>query len=331
MAPQIGNTVYLNPAWSAAHNQYLDDLYGCPLSALVNGNPIPRKMLAHLVQSAQQGAEHRVEIQTSTGQIPLRVTRGDALLESVGNGHHIVLAVLVWSGSIPPPLPGALEAATDEFARFSGPAPAVTEEQPKAVARREATGREKDGLQLLRYRFKEDQASDNMLLRFLRATKGDALAASERLQKTLAWRITERPERWACQYCEQTPGQHTLRQVGFDRLNRAVLYCSFVQSAVGSFTAEDTVRHWVYVMENALRSSEADSVVWLNDFSGFSINAMKPSIGKSVYRLLAEHYPEQLGVFVGVNAPSIFQFLWKGIEVILDPSTKHKVLYTPVS
>ncbi|XP_065174376.1 uncharacterized protein LOC135804434 [Sycon ciliatum] len=106
------------------------------------------------------------------------------------------------------------------------------------------------------YGEEDDFLDDATCRRYLAGYKWSLEQAQTHLMKTLRWRADVKPETWTCEFCLETPGQHSMRQIGFDRAGRTVLYTSFVQCASNSFSAEESVRHMVFLLENGVRSMQ---------------------------------------------------------------------------
>jgi len=52
-------------------------------------------------------------------------------------------------------------------------------------------------------------------------------------------------------------------------------------------------------------------------------------IAKAFLEISAQHYPERLGLFWVVDAPSIFNVLWRAIQAFVDPKTYKKIRFLP--
>jgi hypothetical protein len=66
--------------------------------------------------------------------------------------------------------------------------------------------------------------------------------------------------------------------------------------------------------------------VWVVDFDGFGLRDQNPRPAMMTAQLL-QHYPEILHVVVLVDAPLVFNGLWKLISPLLDERVKSKVMF----
>ncbi|KAL4428215.1 hypothetical protein ABPG75_002304 [Micractinium tetrahymenae] len=74
-----------------------------------------------------------------------------------------------------------------------------------------------------------------------------------------------------------------------------------------------------------------ESWCWVMDFHGFSIRDCDPRLAKIFLNLSAAHYPERLGTFFVVSAPTVFNTLWRAISHFIDPVTKQKIHFVNFS
>lgn len=170
-------------------------------------------------------------------------------------------------------------------------------------------------------------SADRELRRYLRAVGGSNVEhAARRVVATQRWRLEHRPWTWTCTFCEKSAGHHTWRQVGYDRNGRPVVYSCLAQAATHRYTAACAVEHIVFAIEQAVRTMPATESgwVWVCDFSGFSIRAVDLSMTAAVVRVVAEHYPERLALFMCVNAPRVFVPVWRAMRAFTDPVTFRK-------
>lgn len=79
-------------------------------------------------------------------------------------------------------------------------------------------------------------------------------------------------------------------------------------------SAEDNVRHLVYLLENAILNlpEGQEQMSWLIDFTGFSLNtSVSVKTSREIINILQNHYPERLAVAILYSPPRVFQALWK--------------------
>ncbi|KAG7990165.1 hypothetical protein I3843_02G011800 [Carya illinoinensis] len=95
-------------------------------------------------------------------------------------------------------------------------------------------------------------------------------------------------------------------------------------------SAEDNVRHLVYLLENAILNlpEGQEQMSWLIDFTGFSLNtSVSVKTSREIINILQNHYPERLAVAILYSPPRVFQALWKAVKYFLDPKTFQKVKF----
>lgn len=56
-----------------------------------------------------------------------------------------------------------------------------------------------------------------------------------------------------------------------------------------------------------------------------TIQACNPKLGYGVTQVMANHYPERLGLVICVNHNPVFQGIWKAMKVFIHPNTSSKV------
>lgn len=83
-------------------------------------------------------------------------------------------------------------------------------------------------------------------------------------------------------------------------------------------------------MEKAtqLLTNEGDEkIVWITNFNGFSFKDLNPRFGLETTSLFSNHYPERLHAFVLINAPKIFNGLFRLVKPTLSKATASKVTF----
>ena len=170
---------------------------------------------------------------------------------------------------------------------------------------------------------------DDTVERFLRADKGDLKKAKKRLKKTLAWRHEKKPGKSRCTVCfEKSFRSHYMQQIGYDACGRAVVY-SDIGLAL-DHKASSNVEHCVQVLElleSFLPAYPYDQYVWVCDFHKFGAGNMSPSVATKCLSLFARSYPERLEMMVFVEAPKIFNGLYKMLTAFVDPVTVQKLRF----
>lgn len=69
--------------------------------------------------------------------------------------------------------------------------------------------------------------------------------------------------------------------------------------------------------------------VWVMDFHGFGMSDINVKLARAFLDMSADHYPERLGKFILVDAPTLFDYLWKAIQPWVDPKTRTKISMVP--
>jgi len=170
---------------------------------------------------------------------------------------------------------------------------------------------------------------DAQCLRYVRATGGNVAHSAKRLAATLKWRDTNKPQEVVCHACRKDPKSHYMHIVGHDNLGRPIIYSCLAAATNKSF--QENHDHMIEVFELAIRMMPpgVDQWVWVCDFHGFGFVDCNPKLAKAFLSVSAEHYPERLGLFLIVDAPSLFSVLWRAISAFVDPKTHEKIRFLP--
>lgn len=203
------------------------------------------------------------------------------------------------------------------------------------------TSEEIQNIQILRTLIKdfydpdEHLREDEDVLRFIRACS--TLKQSQQMIKDhLEWRQERQPWKMTCDACDEIPGFHALRQIGFDNEGRAVIYTCFNQCQNG-IGARNGAEHLIYSIENAILSMKKYETlhgcrgdrkwVWLLDYAGFGYKNMGMSTAKEPLQILQAHYPERLHKVVMLNAPWIFGGFFMMLKPFVDARTYAKACF----
>ena len=174
-------------------------------------------------------------------------------------------------------------------------------------------------------------ATPSQAVRFLRARKGDAAAATEFLQQHLAWREIALPvafeeARAECDRLKYTP----LANSADGRLPDGRFVLCIRARLMGKHTYQnirEVERGITYIFEyleqHVLAPLEKVAVVLSR--AGASPDNFDPNWIKTVGALLQNNYPERLLQCHVAPVPLIFRGVWETVKWFLDPVTRQKV------
>ncbi|KAG2435701.1 hypothetical protein HXX76_006900 [Chlamydomonas incerta] len=172
-------------------------------------------------------------------------------------------------------------------------------------------------------------ADDATVRRFIRATGGNLALSVKRLNATCQWRASVRPEQVVCRACVRDPRSHYMHLCGYAADGRPIIYSCLANPTNKVF--EDNKAHMIQTFEWAIKCMPpgVEQWIWVCDFKGFGMADVNPKLAKLFLDISAEHYPERLGMFMIVDAPSLFGLLWKAIQSFVDPKTYKKIRFLP--
>ncbi|KAK3085499.1 hypothetical protein FSP39_004253 [Pinctada imbricata] len=169
--------------------------------------------------------------------------------------------------------------------------------------------------------------SDETIIRYLKSRDWNLAEAEKTLLGTLEYRRKVRPREIDCKYCHDRHGYHSMRQVGFDESKRPVIYANFAQASIHRNTVEDSVTHVTYLFENAKFTMAPGVTTWVIviDCTGINLPSCNPKLGYEVTQVMANHYPERLGMVICLNHNPMFQAVWNAVKVFLHKNTVAKM------
>lgn len=166
--------------------------------------------------------------------------------------------------------------------------------------------------------------------RYIVANNGVVDDAVGQLTETWTWRVESQPRWLCCHLCIRDPMAHSLRAVGFDALQRVVLYSSFAASK-NRYEARANVLHLQRCMEDAQIALDANPTgpgkwVFFIDFHGFSLADATTNTAQYAASLL-KYYPERLGLVVVYDCGVMFEAFWAVVSPLLNEITKAKMCF----
>ncbi|KAF9326438.1 hypothetical protein BG006_010139 [Podila minutissima] len=169
-------------------------------------------------------------------------------------------------------------------------------------------------------------ASDDTLVRYLKARKWNLAEAKLAVVESMQWRESynpAKPDREGL-WTETSAGK--LYVSGFDMESRPLLYMKPRLENTAASPAQ--IRHVCFHLETAiaLMPEGVQNLAILIDFSGSSMRTNPGvAVAREIINVLGSHYPERLGKAYIIHAPWFFFPFYKLISPFMDPVTKSKV------
>ncbi|KAG2497600.1 hypothetical protein HYH03_004345 [Edaphochlamys debaryana] len=150
------------------------------------------------------------------------------------------------------------------------------------------------------------------------------------LEATLKWRLEYKPHaiRWDEVASESTTGKQYVYHT-VDKAGRPIVMMR--PRNQNTKDTEKQIRHLIYTLEVASRIADKNGsgkFTWLLDFGGYTMSNAPPlKVSIHCNSVLANHYPERLGLAVCYHAPMLFSMTWKAVQPFIDPVTKQKIVF----
>lgn len=181
----------------------------------------------------------------------------------------------------------------------------------------------------------KSDASDIVLLKFLRAEDLDVDKAAERVAQTLIFRADCRiDELAASELPEQFRGHDSVS--GRDDDGRPVMISRFGNMDIDKVfgNTEMFVRYRAKIMEQAIgllpfEKGTAEDLCQVHDYSGVLSSMYKTEVKSGVgaiSKVFAEHYPEFKGKTIFMNFPAVFSGPFKAFAALLPERTRKKFI-----
>lgn len=118
--------------------------------------------------------------------------------------------------------------------------------------------------------------------------------------------------------------------VGWDLQHRPIAYSCFKHSTSRD-KVEGALEHTVELATHliSLMPQGVEQWVFIIDFTGFAYTVDgSPRVAIAFLGVMADHFPERLGLYIVVDPPKMFWVFWKAISPFLDQKTKGKIIFT---
>ncbi|KAI9140825.1 CRAL-TRIO domain-containing protein [Paraphysoderma sedebokerense] len=179
----------------------------------------------------------------------------------------------------------------------------------------------------------QDTHPHDLLLRFLRARKFNVHKARVMLFKALVWRVQvdteqviERGELGIKTYLLEN-GESFVH--GVDKHNRPVIYINVALHDKKASTLPELEIMTIWLMETVrlMIHYPIENVCLVFNMKGFSSSNMDFPMTKFLVTCLQSYYPESLGQCLIVEAPWVFNGIFKLIKPLLDPVVMSKIKF----
>mmetsp|Transcript_40470 Transcript_40470/g.101645 ORF Transcript_40470/g.101645 Transcript_40470/m.101645 type:complete len:381 (-) Transcript_40470:41-1183(-) len=226
------------------------------------------------------------------------------------------------------------DAEAKKLADLRSRLPLITAKAREASA--EAAAVPEGGFTLWRVRIEEQSdASDIVLLKYLRAEELDVDKAQERVVQTLVFRADCKIDELAeAELPEYFQGHDFI--TGVDEGGRPIMISRFggmdIEKVFGD--AEAFVRYRAKLMENAIallkfERGAPEDLTQVHDYSGVLTTMFNSNVKNGVTaisKVFSEHYPEFKGKTLFVNFPAVFSKPFQAFAALMPERTRKKFM-----
>ncbi|KAL6067727.1 Doublecortin domain-containing protein 2-like [Balamuthia mandrillaris] len=175
--------------------------------------------------------------------------------------------------------------------------------------------------------------TDSLLYRYLRARNWKFADAKDMLANTLQWREEYKPHKIKAKEVESNIRRGQLYHYKHDKFGRPALYVK-VNTDHDPHSTEQKFKFMIHAQENAIRHMDEENgvekMIWLVACKGYSYKHNgEVGFARELISILANHYPERLGVLFLYDAPFVFRAFWKLVAPWIDRTTLKKVQFMP--
>lgn len=173
---------------------------------------------------------------------------------------------------------------------------------------------------------------DAWVLRFLRARKWNVDKAFNMIKKTIIWRVGQAIDEIA--YFGESMLHYQTLDSGLafacakDRLGCPV-YVIRVRANVARYRSLMSIKRflcWQIETSQLLSGGSDGRATIFFDFTGFAMENIDTKLVRTLITLLANYYPETLGIMVIYANSWWFSSLWAAIAPFIDPVVKSKII-----
>ncbi|ODM99123.1 SEC14-like protein 4 [Orchesella cincta] len=189
-----------------------------------------------------------------------------------------------------------------------------------------------------RTKMAELEQDDYILIRFLRARNHDLDKAEEMLRKSVEWRRAKN----ISEFLQWKPSSPKFEDhspfvcTGLDKEGSAVIYAPFgrwdTRHKLEQGLREDCYNYTYYMLENIMyhiRNSKNGKMTFIADQAGLSYwNVAHVETGQvffAAFKTFEQNYPEILKVAYVINAPWLFQAVFKFLRPVFTGNTLSKI------
>lgn len=117
--------------------------------------------------------------------------------------------------------------------------------------------------------------------------------------------------------------------MGRDRAGRPINYVYAKEHIKDQYPAESTKKLAIFLLETGqkLLGDSIETGTVIVDMTGFGVHNIDYPLVKFFIHLLANYYPESLGLAIVIHAPLIFHSCWAVIKHWIDPVVESKILF----
>jgi len=181
----------------------------------------------------------------------------------------------------------------------------------------------------LKQKFRDQDFSDAMCLRWLRARKFDVQKAYDMAKAHCDWREETRVEQYSMEMCNSVLDTEACQFMGEDKLGRPTIVITPGKHTPGSLPLDQVEALMVLTLEVAIRNlkNNNEHFVLIFDYEGWGLRNVDKGVDNIILTVGQNNYPERLIEAILVQPPWYFSTVWAVVKLFLDEKTKSKFLF----